>query len=65
MVAVLEEKKKEQDNKPVALNIRTIPYELRRRFKTFCASRSMTMEEAVISLIEEELEKFEIQTTSC
>ena len=63
MVAATMEK--HTKDKPVALNIRSIPYELRQRFKTFCASRSMSMEEAVISLIEEELEKFEIPTQAC
>lgn len=40
------------EQETVALNIRNVPQDLRRRFKSLCANEEITMEHAVISLLE-------------
>lgn len=41
--------------RPVAMNLRTIPLELRKRFKAYCALKGYTMEERIKEMITEEI----------
>lgn len=43
---------KKNENESVGLNIRNIPRDLRRRFKTSCADKDMNMSEVVVHLIQ-------------
>ncbi len=42
--------------RPVALNIRTIPWYLRQRLKVYAAQKRVTMDDAVIELIQNGIE---------
>ena len=41
-----------KDDKQVAINTRTVPSALRRKFRVWCVERETTMQDAIVELIE-------------
>lgn len=48
-----EKNEQHREEKQVALNVRSLSPNIRRRLKIMCAERGVSMESAVISLIED------------